>query len=135
MGHFSRFIPNIGLTPWIGCQAGISVLGIQSNGNIKGCLTLPDDFICGNIKEDSLQEILGRLRLRKKNPISYCTKCDLVNECKGGCLGTAYSLKTHDTPYCLRAIENELYNCRNSSIRGKLDSTISKLKNFYKILY
>ncbi|MFX0042854.1 MAG: radical SAM protein [Candidatus Hodarchaeota archaeon] len=135
MGYFSRFIPNLGLTPWIGCQAGISVLGIQSNGNIKGCLTLPDKFIRGNIREKSLKEILNDLRLEKKKLISNCINCDLVNDCKGGCLGTMYALKYKNSPYCLRAIENKFFNDKETPIRGKLDSTVSKLKNLYKALH
>ncbi|MFX0180598.1 MAG: radical SAM protein [Candidatus Hodarchaeota archaeon] len=135
MGHFSRLIPNLGLTPWIGCQAGISVLGIQSNGNIKGCLTLPDEFIEGNIREKNLKEILKSLRLKKKKLNSNCIQCDLVNDCKGGCLGTMYALQYIKSPYCLRAIENKFITNKNLPMRGKLDSAISKLKNMYKALY
>ncbi|MFX1277562.1 MAG: radical SAM protein [Promethearchaeota archaeon] len=134
MGHFSRFIPNLGLIPWIGCQAGNSVLGIQSNGNIKGCLTLPDKFIEGNIREKSLKEIIETIKMRKKHLISYCIRCDLLDECKGGCLGTMYALQYKDIPYCLRAIENKFSNNENISFRGKLDSKISKLKNLNKLL-
>ncbi len=135
MGHFSRFIPNLGLAPWIGCQAGISVLGIQSNGDIKGCLTLPDEFIEGSIREKSLTEILRGLRLKKKKLITNCIKCDLVNNCKGGCLGTMYALQYNNSPYCLRAIENKFFSKKNLPLKGKLDSSISKLKNIYKALY
>jgi len=108
-GHFSRFLPNLGLEPWVGCQAGISVLGIQSNGNVKGCLTLPDGFIEGNIRTQSLQTILDKLRAKQKQLKGYCVDCDLASLCRGGCLGTAYALKEFDEPYCLRAIENKLF--------------------------
>ncbi len=131
LGHFSRFIPNLGLNPWVGCQAGLSVLGIQSNGNIKGCLTFPDEFIKGNIRTKSLKEILESLRSRKKKLNRLCVNCDLVNSCKGGCLGTAYALKCFDYLYCLRTIEKELFNLEQLPIRGKLDSTFSKFKNLY----
>ena len=29
------------LPVWTGCTAGCSIIGIESNGNIKGCLSLP----------------------------------------------------------------------------------------------
>jgi len=38
LGFNSMMLDKVSLTSeWTGCQAGISVLGIQSNGNIKGC--------------------------------------------------------------------------------------------------
>ena len=131
LGHFSRFIPNLGLNPWVGCQAGLSALGIQSNGNIKGCLTLPDRFIDGNIRTQNLKDILKIIRARKKKVNRVCINCDLVNSCKGGCLGTAYALGDFDGLYCLRTIEKELFNLEKLPIRGKLDSTFSKFKNLY----
>ena len=130
-GHFSRFLPNLGLSPWVGCQAGISVLGIQSNGNIKGCLTLPDGFIEGNIRTQSFKTILEKLRLKQKQLKGYCVDCDLAKICRGGCLGTAYALKEFEEPYCLRAIENKLFSSQQLPLKGKLDSTISILKNMF----
>lgn len=137
-GYFSRLIPNLGLEPWVGCQAGYSVLGIQSNGNIKGCLTLPDDFIEGNIREQSLKSIISKpdafsynKRLNKQYLKGYCINCNFSKECKGGCLGTRIALKCFDEPYCLRAIENMLLDSQKLPIRGKLDSFISKYKNLY----
>ena len=113
----------------MGCQAGISVLGIQSNGNIKGCLTLPDGFIEGNIRTQSLKTILEKLRLKQKQLRGYCIDCDLAKICQGGCLGTAFALKEFDEPYCLRAIENEFFSSKQLPLKGKLDSQISVLKN------
>ncbi len=131
LGHFSRFMPNLGLDPWVGCQAGLSVLGIQSNGNIKGCLTLPDGFIEGNIRTQSLKTILEKIRLKKIKLKGYCTDCDMARICRGGCLGSALALNEFDEPYCLRAIENNLFSSKQLPIKGKLDSTISILKNMY----
>jgi radical SAM protein with 4Fe4S-binding SPASM domain len=135
-GHFSRFIADVGLDPWVGCQAGKSVLGIQSNGNIKGCLTLPDRFIEGNIKTQSLKTILGKLRSKKMKLNGYCVNCDVANLCQGGCMGTKYALKEFDDPYCLRSIENKLLSSKHLPKQGKLDSTISIIKSlFHNIAY
>ncbi|MHA1193008.1 MAG: radical SAM/SPASM domain-containing protein [Promethearchaeota archaeon] len=130
-GHFSRYIPNLGLSPWIGCQAGKTVLGIQSNGNIKGCLTLPDRYVEGNVREERLTEILKRIRLKDHQLKGYCAKCDVSKSCLGGCLGTALALKEFEHPYCLRAIENDMLNFNSLSLSGKLDSLYSKIKNLY----
>ena len=130
-GYFSRFIPNLGLDPWIGCQAGISVLGIQSNGNIKGCLTLPDEYITGNIRTQSLKTILENIRLKQIQTKGYCADCDLAKSCRGGCLGTAYAIREFDEPYCLRAIENKIFPSKQFPMKGKLDSTISSIRNMF----
>ena len=130
-GYFSRVIPNLGLNPRVGCQAGLAVLGIQSNGNIQGCLTLPEKLIGGNIRNQKLKDILVNIRSKKKIPHHLCVNCDLVKSCKGGCLGTAYALSCFDQLYCLREIEKELFNLEKLPIRGKLDSTFSKFKNLY----
>ncbi|MFX1410594.1 MAG: radical SAM protein [Promethearchaeota archaeon] len=137
-GYFSRFIPNLGLEPWVGCQAGYSVLGIQSNGNIKGCLTLPDEFIEGNIREQNLKDILSDQHafsynriFKKMNLKGYCRNCNINKDCKGGCLGTQLALNCYDEPYCLRAIENVFFNSQTFPLGGKLEAIISRYKNIY----
>jgi len=137
-GYFSNLLPNLGLDPWFGCQAGRSVLGIQSNGNIKGCLTLPDDFVVSNIRKDDLKDILNSDLNNKTNEFinntianSYCGDCRMFNRCKGGCLGTAISLESYENPYCLRAIEQNMYKKNKLPFRWKMDSKISSFKYLY----
>lgn len=116
-GYFSKILPNIMLFPWKGCQAGISTIGITSNGNIKGCLSLPDDYIEGNIRNKSIFEIW-----EDENAFSYnrkftmedlggkCRNCRFGKKCKGGCMTVSTTLtgKPHADPYCLHLIEKEL---------------------------
>jgi radical SAM protein with 4Fe4S-binding SPASM domain len=128
-GYFSRYIHHLGLNPWIGCQAGYSVLGIQSNGNIKGCLTLPDSYIEGNIRNESLKEILSRIRKRKTILKGYCQSCDVSIDCKGGCLGTRLALDSPNKPYCLRAIENSVILQKGSHMITKYDAKFARLYN------
>ncbi|MFW9895685.1 MAG: radical SAM protein [Candidatus Thorarchaeota archaeon] len=137
-GYFSRFIPNLGLTPWVGCQAGYSVLGIQSNGNIKGCLTLSDKYIEGNVRTQNLREIIKNphafkysRNFEKKHLKGYCKSCNVVDECRGGCLGTRNALKSENAPYCLRAIEDTHFNSKIHKLKGKMDLFLSKYKNLY----
>jgi radical SAM protein with 4Fe4S-binding SPASM domain len=140
-GYFSTFLPELGLDPWFGCQAGKSVLGILSNGNIKGCLTLPDDYIIGNIRMNSIRELLNSKfyskyyqSIYRKSSRDYCNKCEKFRKCKGGCLGTAIALNSFDRPYCLRAIENELFNNNFLPFRWKIDSKISRYRYLYNKL-
>jgi len=141
-GYYSNFLPELGLEPWIGCQAGRSVLGIQSNGNIKGCLTLPDNFIMGNIRSNNLNSIINTKfeSIYNQFPYNtnsqyYCNKCEMIKKCKGGCLGSALALNSFDNPYCLRAIEKSLFKNDTFPFRWKMNSKISKYKYLYnKIL-
>lgn len=115
-GYNSRFLPNINLLPiWKGCQAGLSVLGVQSDGGVKGCLSLPKKFIEGNIRKNDIFDIWN-------NPNNFvynrnfdattdlngdCINCRFGKKCKGGCLSvsTALTGKNHGDPYCLSCIE------------------------------
>ncbi len=142
-GYFSNLLPELGLDPWIGCQAGRSVLGIQSNGNIKGCLTLPDDFIIGNIRVNNLHNIINSKInsknfqfFHKNNSENYCSKCIMLKRCRGGCLGTAIAFNSFDNPYCLRAIEKEIFKNNYLPFRWKMNSKILEYKYlFNKILF
>lgn len=100
---------------WTGCSAGCSVIGIESNGNIKGCLSLPssmedvDVFVEGNVRETSLKEIWERDRafaynrqFTLDNLGGFCRTCDYADICRGGCTWTnfAQTRMVRDNPYC-----------------------------------
>lgn len=138
-GYFSTILPELGLEPWFGCQAGKSVLGIQSNGNIKGCLILSDDFIEGNVRTADLSDIINSGSNLKCNQYyhridsqDYCYTCKMFKKCKAGCLGTKLSLSYSDNPYCLRAIEKELFKNESLPFRWKIGSKISNYKHLYQ---
>jgi radical SAM protein with 4Fe4S-binding SPASM domain len=99
--------------PWRGCSAGISACGITSDGKIKGCLSLPQEFVEGDLRERSFWDIwfdegafpytrgfeLSRLGLN-------CAGCEKGEECKGGCTSSSYCAtgQAHNDPFCyLRA--------------------------------
>jgi len=117
-GYNSQVLPNINLLPfWRGCQAGVALLGIQSDGGVKGCLSLPEEFIEGNIKNTTLCEIwnkptafLYNRKFSTKDLTNDCQSCSFGKTCKGGCLSisTAATGKRHGDPYCLKAIEKNL---------------------------
>ncbi len=107
--------PNVVVPFWTGCLAGISVVGIESNGNIKGCLSLPSElngepaFVEGNVRTTSLQEIWNRpgafaysRDFKVEQLGGFCRTCDYAEICRGGCTWTCYAEKgfVRDNPYC-----------------------------------
>ena len=98
------------------CGAGRSTLGIEANGDIKGCPSLPTaDYVGGNVRRDRLQDIwerAGALRFTRdfvRTELSgYCAECYYADECRGGCNWTSHVLLGYrgDNPYCHhRALE------------------------------
>jgi radical SAM protein with 4Fe4S-binding SPASM domain len=83
---------------WGGCQAGITGIGLDSVGNVKGCGALYDDaFIEGNVRERSLIDIWNDPNCfvynRAFDPLllsGSCQGCDVGDACKGGCRASNY---------------------------------------------
>lgn len=85
---------------WLGCQAGLLVSGLTSDGGVKGCLSLPDEFIEDNVRKRSFVEIWNDKNLFSYNRIGhelhgFCRECDFAKLCKGGCSSLAYSTMGH----------------------------------------
>lgn len=117
MGYHSSMLPNVMMGPWKGCFAGMNVLGIQSNGGIKGCLTLPDEYTEGNVKDVSIIDVWNNVHsfqytrnFQRENLNGACRLCDYGNRCRGGCLASSISFtgKPYGNPYCLRRIERDI---------------------------
>jgi radical SAM protein with 4Fe4S-binding SPASM domain len=114
-GYNSRVLPNINLVPvWKGCQAGISLLAIQSNGSVKGCLSLSDEFIEGFIREKRLPELWDdpnfcafNRNFKKENLKGDCKDCKYGKTCKGGCISVSMGVtgERNADPYCFKLIE------------------------------
>ena len=100
---------------WVGCRAGMQVIGIESNGNVKGCLSMPssrhgkDLFLEGNLRESSLTGLWRREEGFAYNRAftteqlgGFCAVCRYKDICRGGCAWTAYSHTANrfDNPYC-----------------------------------
>jgi len=102
--------------PYLGCYAGCRVIGIESNGNIKGCLSMPEEFVEGNIRQRPLKEIWFDMSLfsynRQFSPDKaegFCKDCPHLKMCRCGCSTTAIgsSSSRFNNPYCLYRIEME----------------------------
>jgi nif11-class peptide radical SAM maturase 3 len=99
---------------WQGCSAGLSALGIEADGAIKGCPSLPTSaYTGGNIRDYSLRTIVEdteelRFNLGAGTPQGtehlwgFCKTCEFAELCRGGCSWTAHVFfdKRGNNPYC-----------------------------------
>jgi len=119
IGYNSKYLPCLGLyDKWYGCQAGISAVGIKSNGDIIGCLAIQhDSYIEDNIRKRSIIDIwndpksfLYNRNFKVEQLGENCKGCKYGETCRGGCIGMSYGLtgKPHNDPYCFYKIEDEI---------------------------
>lgn len=101
---------------WTSCNAGQNTLGIEADGTIKGCPSLPTSpYAGGNVRDLSLKDIWWRtdeLSINRDRDSSglwgFCGSCYYADVCKAGCTWTTHSLlgKAGNNPYCHhRALE------------------------------
>ena len=96
-----------------GCAAGLSLIGIDSAGNVRGCESMYDErFIEGNLRERSLEDIWT-----DPNAFSYnrrfdsslltgrCADCPKGDVCAGGCRSYNYFTTGRLYENCLCARE------------------------------
>lgn len=114
MGYFSQSHPDLHDFVWDGCPAGLKTLGIQSNGNVKGCLMLGDEFVEGNVRERSVVEIWNdedrfafNRGFRSDMLAGRCAQCEHGQQCRAGCRDHAFSFtgSPYDYPFCLHRYE------------------------------
>lgn len=106
-----RTPPRISSRCWLGCFAGLRVVGITSDGNVKGCLALPDEAVEGNILHESLEAIWNdptRFAYNRSfEPAALsgdCATCKFGNICRGGCTAAAMTIhgKPNVSTHCFR---------------------------------
>lgn len=95
---------------WNGCHAGRASIGLEADGKIKGCPSLPsEDYTGGNVRDLSIEQIwrttpeLRSLGERTRADLwGFCADCEFAARCKGGCTWTAHALfgKPGNNPYC-----------------------------------
>ncbi len=106
---------------WQGCQAGRYVMGIESDGAVKGCPSLQTaSYVGGRLYDgaqsptrSTLREIwqtapeLGFTRQRTRDDPDtglwgYCAECAFGDVCLGGCTFTAHAFfgRPGNNPYC-----------------------------------
>lgn len=100
---------------WTGCAAGQNVIGIEADGTVKGCPSLPTiGYAGGNVRQLSVEDIwntrpeihFGRLRSRD-DLWGFCRGCYYAEVCRAGCTWTSHSLlgRPGNNPYCHHRVE------------------------------
>lgn len=98
------------------CGAGRAIMGIEANGALKACPSLPSEaYVGGNVRDDALRDVWERaepLRFtrqdRRAELWGHCATCYYAEDCLGGCSWTAHSLfgRRGNNPFCHhRALE------------------------------
>jgi len=101
---------------WCGCPAGCLTVGIEANGNVKGCLSLQSScFVEGNVRQQSLSSIWNRPEAFRytrgftpSNLSGFCKGCEFGEICRGGCTFMAFGAtgSPHNNPFCLYRIQS-----------------------------
>ena len=110
------------------CSAGRSTLGIEANGDVKGCPSLPTrNWVGGNLRDHALVDLwertpeLRHMRARSTDELwGYCAECYYAASCKGGCTWTAESFlgRPGNNPYCHhRALEFQARGLRERVVQ------------------
>lgn len=92
------------------CGAGLLTLGIEADGAIKGCPSLPTrEYVGGNIRTSTLREIWERtapLRFARERTVDdlwgFCRTCEHAASCLAGCNWTAHCTlgRPGNNPFC-----------------------------------
>jgi Y-X(10)_GDL-associated radical SAM protein len=113
---------------WVGCNAGQNTMGLEADGTIKGCPSLPTrGYTGGNIRDRSLEDIwvnapeLNFTRDRTvKDLWGRCGSCYYADVCRGGCSWTTTVLlgRPGNNPYChYRALELQKEGLRERVVK------------------
>lgn len=99
---------------WRGCSAGLALIGIEADGTIKACPSLPTTpYAGGNIRDHSLRDIAINAEEMTFNMKAgteegtehlwgFCKTCEYAELCRGGCNWTAHVFfdRRGNNPYC-----------------------------------
>ena len=98
-------------THWGGCGAGTSCIGVEADGRIKGCPSLPTEPYTGGVfGTDELATVvasadeLTHLGNRTTEDLwGFCKTCYYADICKAGCTWTSQVImgRPGNNPYCI----------------------------------
>jgi radical SAM protein with 4Fe4S-binding SPASM domain len=99
---------------WSGCRAGVNLIGIESDGTVKGCPSLPTTpYAGGNVRELSLAQIwehseaVGFARERSLDELwGFCKGCYYAETCLAGCSWTTHVTlgRRGNNPFCYHRV-------------------------------
>jgi radical SAM protein with 4Fe4S-binding SPASM domain len=113
---------------YTGCTAGKHTLGIEADGAIKGCPSLPTTaYVGGHTRERSIQDIWDttkELRFTRDRTADdlwgFCKTCYYADDCRAGCTWTSHVFfgKPGNNPYCHhRALEHQRRGVRERLVQ------------------
>ena len=112
--HLLRSTPGVAAKAWYGCQAGKFTLGIESDGKIKGCPSLPTaPYVGGNVRDVTIEELWNndeRLRFTRDRDTSelsgFCKTCYYADVCRAGCSFTTHCFfgTRGNNPFCYHRV-------------------------------
>ena len=115
IGYMSRDEPRLRATHagpncFLGCRAGLNVLGLASDGAVRGCLSLPEEFNESNTRTRRLAELWADPTAFPYNRspggkalTGFCGQCPFGPVCRAGCTSLAWTTtgSLGDNPFCL----------------------------------
>lgn len=121
-----RSRPFGGEAHWQGCVAGRYSIGIESDGAVKACPTLPTtSYTAGNVRDvtiDQLWEHNEIMRFARDRSVEslwgFCRTCYYAETCHAGCNWTAHTTlgKTGNMPFCYHRVTQ----LRRKGVRERL---------------
>lgn len=112
---------------WTACAAGRWVLGIEADGCLKGCPSLPTAaYAAGNVRDTPLRTLvegarIGELGRRTVRDLwGFCRGCYYAEVCRGGCTWTSHSLlgRPGNNPYCI-------HRCMTLEAQGRVERVVA----------
>ncbi|MBI4817092.1 MAG: radical SAM protein [Deltaproteobacteria bacterium] len=108
---------------WGGCPAGKWSLGLEADGKIKACPSLPSTAYTGGlVREARIADVIRTapeitsIQNRGRDDLwGFCSSCYYAEVCKAGCTWTSHVLlgRPGNNPYCIhRATEHERLGVR-----------------------
>ncbi|MBI4702859.1 MAG: radical SAM protein [Deltaproteobacteria bacterium] len=120
LGYFGRHEQALRSRPggddayWNGCPAGKNIIGIESDGTIKACASLPTAaYAAGNVRERSLEQIWkqpGPMSFARERLVEelwgFCRTCYFAEHCLGGCSLLAHCTlgRRGNNPFCYHRV-------------------------------
>jgi radical SAM protein with 4Fe4S-binding SPASM domain len=97
---------------WVGCYAGCRHLGIESDGGVKGCLSIQASRATeGNLLRDSLGDIWrreGAFAYNREFSMAdlggFCRTCEYAAVCRGGCMSMRVCEGGRENRFCYHRV-------------------------------
>jgi len=100
---------------WQGCKAGQYVIGIESDGKVKGCPSLPTEpYTGGNVRDRTLKDLwenapeVSFSRDRTTDELwGFCKTCYYADTCMAGCSWTSHCTlgRRGNNPFCYHRVK------------------------------